>query len=120
MFLIATLSLVSPISVVFAVITQDIDQNKRILTQYKAEQRNFKNGIENRRRYYSDEIIKIQEFYFESIWLDKKKTLKYFIFDVFYKGLIVAKLLLIMIDNVEEFIREYEGTKYLVLFVPEK
>ena len=120
MFLIVTLSLVSPISVVFAVITQDIDQNKRILTKYKAEQRNFKNGIENRRRYYSDEIIKIQEFYFESIWLDKKKTLKYFIFDVFYKGLIVAKLLLIMIDNVEEFIREYEGTKYLVLFVPKK
>ena len=38
------------------------------------------------------------------------------IYDVSYKNLIGAKPLLIMFKNVYGFIRDYDGTKYLVLF----
>ena len=38
------------------------------------------------------------------------------IYDVSHKTLISAKPLRIMFDNVNEFIRDYDGIKYLVLF----
>ena len=38
------------------------------------------------------------------------------IYDVFCKTLIGTKLLRILFDKVDEFIRDYNGTKYLVLF----
>ena len=41
---------------------------------------------------------------------------RYLIYDVSYKILIGAKPLHIMFDKVNGFIRDYDGTKYLVLF----
>ena len=40
--------------------------------------------------------------------------------DVFYESLIGAKSLRITFDKVDRLIRDYDGTKYLVLFGPEK
>ena len=42
------------------------------------------------------------------------------IYDVSYKTLIGAKPLHIRFDKIDEFIRIYDGTRYLVLFDPEK
>ena len=45
---------------------------------------------------------------------------RFWIYDVLYKTLIGAKPLRIMFDKVDAFVRDYNGTKYLVLFGPEK
>ena len=50
----------------------------------------------------------------------KNHTKFFLINDILYKALIGAKPLRIMFDKVNGFIRGYDGTKYLVLFVPEK
>ena len=50
----------------------------------------------------------------------KNHTKFFLIYDILYKALIGAKPLRIMIDKLNGFIRGYVGTKYLVLFVPEK
>ena len=42
------------------------------------------------------------------------------IYNISYKTLIGAKLLHIMFDEINEFIRDYNETRYLVLFWPEK
>ena len=42
------------------------------------------------------------------------------IYDVSYKSLIGAKSLRIMFEKVDGLIRDYDGTKYLVLFGLEK
>ena len=42
------------------------------------------------------------------------------IYDVSHKSLIGTKPLRIILDKVDGFIRDYDGTKYLVLFGPEK
>ena len=42
------------------------------------------------------------------------------IYDVLYESLIGAKSLRITFDKVDRLIRDYGGTKYLVLFGPEK
>ena len=42
------------------------------------------------------------------------------IYDVLYESLIGAKSLRITFDKVDRLIRDYDGTKYLVLFGPEK
>ena len=44
----------------------------------------------------------------------------FWIYDVLYKTLIGAKCLRIMLDKVDGFVRDYNGTKYLVIFGPEK
>ena len=43
-----------------------------------------------------------------------------FISRCFYKNLIVVKPLHIMLDKVDEFIWDYDDTKYLILFGSEK
>ena len=42
------------------------------------------------------------------------------IYDIFYKNLIGAKYLGIMVDKEDGFIRDYDGTRYLVLSGLEK
>ena len=41
-------------------------------------------------------------------------------YDISCKTMIGAKLLYIRLDKVDEFIRVYDGNRYLVLFGPEK
>ena len=42
------------------------------------------------------------------------------IYDILHKSLIAAKSLRIRFDKVGEFIRVYDGTRYSLLFDPEK
>ena len=51
-----------------------------------------------------------------TLLLDEKSYEDILIYDVSYKILIGAKPLHIMFDKVNGFIRDYDGTKYLVLF----
>ena len=45
---------------------------------------------------------------------------RFWIYDVLYKTLIGAKPLRVMFDKVDGIVRDYNGTKYLALFGPEK
>ena len=70
--------------------------------------------------YYFDEIIKIEDRNFDNILLDEKSNENILIYDILCKGLICAKPLRIRFDKVDGFVRDYDGTRYLVLFGPEK
>ena len=61
---------------------------------------------------YFDDIIKIEDFDFESYGY-------ILVYDILYKVLIGAKSLRIIFDKADGFIRVYDGTRYLVLFGPE-
>ena len=63
-------------------------------------------SIKNRTCYYFDDIIKIEDFDFDNILLDEKPYGNIFIYIRFHK--------------VDVFIRVYDGTRYFVLFGPEK
>ena len=67
----------------------------------------------------SDDIIKIEDFDLGNNLLDEKSYENTLIYDVSYKTLIGPKPLRIRFDKIDEFIRVYNGTTYLVLFVPE-
>ena len=41
---------------------------------------------------------------------------KFLVYNISYKNLIPAKLLCIIFDKIDGFIRAYDGTRYLVLF----
>ena len=64
-------------------------------------------GIKSRTCYYFDDIIKIEDLVFDSILLDKKSNENILIYDDLYKTLIGAKLLRIIFDKVDGFIRDY-------------
>ena len=81
---------------------------------------NLKNCIKNCTCYYFDEIIKIEGFDFDNILLDERSYKNILIYGIWCKNLIGAKPLRIMFNKVDEFIRVYDGTRYLVLFGPEK
>ena len=52
-------------------------------------------NIQNRTCYYFDDIIKIEDFHFDDIFLNKKSYRIILIYDICYKTLIVAKPLCI-------------------------
>ena len=70
--------------------------------------------------YYSDDIIKIEDYNFDNILIDEKPYENISVYNISYKTLIGAKPLRIRSDKVKGFIRVYDGTKYLVLFSSEK
>ena len=52
--------------------------------------------------------------------LDEKSHKRILVYDILHKTWVGAKALLIGFDNVDGFIRVYDGTRYLVLFNQEK
>ena len=70
--------------------------------------------------YYFNDIAKIKDFNFDNILLDEKSHENILVDNISYKTLICAKPLRIWFDNVDGFIRIYDGTRYLVLFGVEK
>ena len=60
--------------------------------------------------------IKVEDFDFDNILLDEEQYGNILIYDISYKTQIVAKSLRIIFNNVDEFIRVYDGTRYLLLF----
>ena len=77
-------------------------------------------NIKNHTCYCFDDIIRIADFYFDIILLDKKSYENVLVYNISYKSLIFAKLLRIRLDKIDGFIKVYDGTVYLVLFDPEK
>ena len=76
--------------------------------------------IKNRAYCYFDNMIKIEDFDFDDILLNEKLYENILIYNISYKTLTGPKPLRIRFNNLDGFIRVYDGTKYLVLFGPEK
>ena len=65
-------------------------------------------------------IIKFEDFDFDKILMHVKSYENILSYDISYRALIGAKRLRIRFDKEDGFIRVYDGTRYLVLFDPEK
>ena len=72
--------------------------------------------MKNRTCYYFDEMIKTEDSHFNNILLNEKSNKKVLTYDVLYKNLVDRNSLWITFKKMNAFIRDYSGTKYLVLF----
>ena len=70
--------------------------------------------------YYFDDIIKLEDFDLHNILIDEKSQENILIYDISYKTLIDAKPLRIRFDEIDGFIKIYDGTRYLTLFGSKK
>ena len=85
------------------------------------ESNEFKNVcIKNRTCYYFDDIIKLEDIGIDNILIDEKSHENIFIYDISYKTLIGSKPSRIRFDEIDGFVRIYDGTRYLTLFGSEK
>ena len=66
--------------------------------------------------YYFNDIIKTEDFDFDNILIDEKSYENILVYNISYKSLIESKPLRIRFDEIDEVIRVYDGTRYLVLF----
>ena len=76
--------------------------------------------IKNRKCYYFDDIIKIEDFNLDNVLIDRKSHENFLIYDISYKTLIGSKPLRISFDKIDRVIRIYDGTGYLILFGTKK
>ena len=76
--------------------------------------------IKNCTCYYFNDITKIEDFDFDNILIGAKSYQNILNYHVSYKTLIGTILWFIMFVKLDGFIKGYDGTKYLVLFGPEK
>ena len=77
-------------------------------------------GIKNRTFYYFDDIIKLEDFDLVNVFIHETSHENILIYCISYKTLIVSKLLQIRFDKIDEIIRIYEKTRYLLLFCTRK
>ena len=91
-----------------------------IFIQNIAPNKNIKVCIKNPPCYYFNYIIKNEDFEFNNNLFNEKSYKNRLIDDIFYKTLIDVKHLCIIFDNVDRFIRDYDGTKWVVLIGFEK
>ena len=70
--------------------------------------------------YYFDDIVIFEYFDFDNILIDEKSYKNILIYKILYRTLIGPKSLRIRFNKIDGFIRVYDGTRYLVLFGPEK
>ena len=73
-------------------------------------------GIKNCTCYYFDDIIKIKDFDFDDTLIDEKSCKNILVYDISYKTLLDSKPVLIRFNEVDGFVRVYDGIRYLVLF----
>ena len=66
--------------------------------------------------YYFNDIIKTEDFDFDNILIDEKSYENILVDNISNKSLIESKPLRIRFDKIDEVIRVYDGTRYLVLF----
>ena len=64
--------------------------------------------------------MKIENFDFDDILINEKSCENIFVNNISYKTLMGAKPVRIVFDDVNGFVRVYDGTRYLVLFGDEK
>ena len=65
--------------------------------------------------YCFDDLIKIEDFVFDDILIDKREYKNLLVYKIFCKTLIGAKPMRIRFDKINGFIRVCDGTRYLVL-----
>ena len=75
--------------------------------------------IKIRTCYYFDDIIKINDFDLDKIFIDERWYENILVYNISYKSLIDSMSLRITFDKVDGFIRVYDGTEYIVLFASE-
>ena len=75
--------------------------------------------IKTRTCYYFDDIIKINDFDLDKIFIDERWYENILVYNISYKSLIDSMPLRITFDKVDGFIRVYDGTEYIVLFASE-
>ena len=75
--------------------------------------------IKNRTCYYSDDIIKLEDFDVDNILMEGKSHKNILIYDISYKTLIGSKPLRIKFDKIDGW-WIYDGTRNLKLFGSEK
>ena len=69
---------------------------------------------------YFDDIIKIQAFDLDKILIDEKSCEIILVYNISYKSLIDPKPLRVIFDNIDVFVRSYDGTRYLTLLGSKK
>ena len=67
-----------------------------------------------------DDIIKREDFDFYNTLIDWRYCKSILIFTILHRTLIGLKPLGIRFDKIDGLIKVYDGTRYLVLFLPEK
>ena len=72
--------------------------------------------IKSRTCYYFEDTVKLQCFDIDNILIDEKSHENILIYGISNKTLIGSKPLRIKFDNIDGFIRIYDGTRYLRLF----
>ena len=74
---------------------------------------NLKNiNVKNFICYYFHDITKIEDFDLDDILIDEKSYENILVYNISYKNLIAAKPLPIRFDELERFIKVYDGTRY--------
>ena len=71
--------------------------------------------IKNRTCYYFDDIMKATDIDSENILLDEKIYKNILIYEISYKTFMVSKPLRIWFDEIDGFIKIYDGIRYLVI-----
>ena len=77
-------------------------------------------NIKNCTCFYFDKITKTKDFDFDNIFMNKKSNENILFYYISHKTLFGAKTLCIRFHKIEGLNRFYYGTRYLVLFRPEK
>ena len=85
-------------------------------TNYKLKDINIKNGT----CYYFDDIIKLEDFDLNNILIDRRSYENIGVYGISYKNFIGAKPMRITLNKIEQFTRDYDRTRDLVLFGGEK
>ena len=76
--------------------------------------------IKNPTCYYFDYIIKSEDFDVDKILIDEKSYENILVYNNSCKSLIDSKPLHIWFNKIDELIRVYDGTRYVLLFGSEK
>ena len=72
--------------------------------------------IKNRTSYYFDDIIKLEDFDLDHFLIDEKSHENILIYDSWYNTLFGSKSLQIRFDKIDEIIRIYDKSRYIILF----
>ena len=77
---------------------------------------NLKKFVLNHTCYYFGDTIKPENFDLDNSLIDEKPRENILIYNISYKTLINPKSLRIKFNQIDGFIRIYDGTRYLILF----
>ena len=117
-FLLTTIALLIAGSIYFCMIKYKANQKHSLpyyITKNKVKEVLESNdglkeiNIKNRLCYYSDDIIKTEDFNLDNILIDEKSFENILIYNISYKPLSDAKPLRIRFDKIDGFIRVYDG-----------